>query len=319
VIDRWHLLKNLREAAERLCNRVRGQVDAIWNAAPPRVSVYARATQRYQNEVNAGLANRAKRLRQYEHVRQLKAQGSNISQIARRVPLALGTARKYYHAQQFPERKRHRRHPSALDPFVQYLQARFDQGCENAMQLWREIQGRGYTRGPKAVRQWVRLRRTRPAPTTEPARQALKTMATACVADLPSTRALAWLLTRAPAALTDDEGVVVNALRQHESLDRAYGLVQRFARMTRERKGGQLEQWIQDAVTSDVKEVKTFAVGLLPDQPAVHAAMTHPWSNGPTEGHVNRLKLIKRQMFGRANFDLLRIRVLHAPRSTNRA
>ncbi|MCL5994689.1 MAG: ISL3 family transposase [Chloroflexi bacterium] len=319
VIDRWHLLKNLREATERLCNRVRGQVDTLWSTTPPRVSVYAQATQRYTNEVNASQAARARRLQQYEYARQLKAQGYNIRQIAQRVPLAMGTARKYYYAEQFPERKHHRRHASALDPFVEYLQTRFDQGCKNAMQLWREIRTRGYTRGPKAVRQWVRLRRARPAPTTPSAHRSLHSTATAAVADLPSTRALSWVLTRPPTALRDDERVMLSVLRQHELLGRAHDLVQRFASMMRERKGERLEGWIQDALTSDIKELKTFAAGLQPDQLAVHVAMTHPWSNGPTEGHVNRLKLIKRQMYGRAHFDLLRIRVLHASRSTKPA
>jgi hypothetical protein len=90
----------------------------------------------------------------------LKGRGFNILQIARWLELARATARKYHYAEQFPERKSHRRYLSQLDPYVHYLQTRFEQGCQNAMQLWREVQAWGFSRGPKAVRQWVRLRRT---------------------------------------------------------------------------------------------------------------------------------------------------------------
>lgn len=320
IVDRWHLLKNLREAAERLCNRVRPQIDALPASTLTRgISIYARAKQRYKNEVHASLAEQAQRVQKYRLVRMFKARGYKILPIAKKLKLARATARKYYYAEQFPERKPHRRHQSHLDPYVEYLQTQFDQGCENVMQLWREICARGFTHGPKAVRQWVQLRRTHSAPSTPRANHAMNNIRDAGVANLPSTHTLSWILTRMPQRLTDDERTVLSTLRQHASLNRAYDLIQRFAKMTRERKGAELDGWISEASASDIKELKTFASGLQPDQSAVYAAMTQAWSNGPTEGHVNRLKLIKRQMFGRANFDLLRIRVLNMSRSTQPA
>lgn len=96
-------------------------------------------------------------------------------------------------------------------------------------------------------------------------------------------------------------------------------LAQQFTDMIKGRQGEHLPVWLREATASDIHELKTFAAGLQAHEPAIQAAMTYEWSNGTTEGHVNRLKLIKRQMYGRANFDLLRIRVLHAPRSTKPA
>ena len=108
-------------------------------------------------------------------------------------------------------------------------------------------------------------------------------------------------------------------LRQHPSLARVNDLAQQFTDMIKGRQGEHLPVWLREATASDIHELKTFAAGLQAHEPAIQAAMTYEWSNGTTEGHVNRLKLIKRQMYGRANFDLLRIRVLHAPRSTKPA
>lgn len=74
-----------------------------------------------------------------------------------------------------------------------------------------------------------------------------------------------------------------------------------------------LDPWLADAQAGAVSQLKTFAAGLRKDYGAVRAALELEWSNGPVEGHVNRLKVIKRDMYGRAQFDLLRLRVLHPP------
>jgi transposase len=87
-------------------------------------------------------------------------------------------------------------------------------------------------------------------------------------------------------------------------------LVQRFDRMVRERAHDRLEGWLDDCASSHLGELISFATGMRADYTAIKAALSMKWSNGPTEGHINRLKMIKRLMFGRAKFDLLRIRVL---------
>lgn len=92
----------------------------------------------------------------------------------------------------------------------------------------------------------------------------------------------------------------------------AQKLARDFQQMVRERKVEALDSWLAACATSDIAEMKNFADGVRRDYMAVAAALEHEWSNGRTEGQINKLKLLKRQMYGRANFDLLRARVLHA-------
>jgi transposase len=98
----------------------------------------------------------------------------------------------------------------------------------------------------------------------------------------------------------------------YDQLESACQLGCDFARMVRERQGERLDSWITKATASSIDEVTRFAAGLLADEAAVRAGLTLEWSQGQVEGHVNRVKVLKRQMYGRANFDLLRMRVLHA-------
>jgi transposase len=85
-----------------------------------------------------------------------------------------------------------------------------------------------------------------------------------------------------------------------------------FCAMVRARERSALGPWLQDAAACPVLEIRTFAAGVRRDEAAVAAALAHPWSSGQVEGQVSRLKLVKRQMYGRAKFDLLRRRVLLA-------
>jgi transposase len=124
---------------------------------------------------------------------------------------------------------------------------------------------------------------------------------------------VAWLLFKPPADLARDERAFVAELQAHSPpLATATALAQQFRDMVRQRKAKSLESWINEALASDLIEMRRFADGLRQDQAAVEAALSLPWSNGQTEGHVNRLKTIKRQMYGRASFHVLRQRVLWA-------
>jgi transposase len=95
-------------------------------------------------------------------------------------------------------------------------------------------------------------------------------------------------------------------------LHRAYELTQDFVKMVKERKKDCLEPWMKRAQQSGLPALKGFARGLRRDYSAVAAALSSPWSQGQVEGQITRLKLLKRHMYGRARFDLLRRRVLHA-------
>jgi len=126
------------------------------------------------------------------------------------------------------------------------------------------------------------------------------------------TRA-SWLCVSKPAKLDEKQRQQVEHIRKgHADLETAYQLSQAFVLMLAERREADLDEWLVQAQHSGIAELKSFAQGIRRDYAAVRAAFSSPWSNGQVEAQVNRLKLIKRQMFGRATFDLLRQRVLHA-------
>jgi transposase len=128
---------------------------------------------------------------------------------------------------------------------------------------------------------------------------------------LPSARQLVWLLLNNPEERTANDQELLDILLQEPSIARSYPLAQRFLEIVRQRKLDAFEPWLNDCLASGVRELANFANGLQQDEAAVRAALSLPWSTGQVEGHITRLKLIKRQMYGRAGFELLRQRVLH--------
>jgi transposase len=121
-----------------------------------------------------------------------------------------------------------------------------------------------------------------------------------------------WLFLRKSADLSQEEQEELLQIRQASpEIEAAYQLVQKFLQMLRERAGQHLETWLKAAETRHIPEFESFAAGVRQDQAAIFAGLTLPWSSGQTEGQITRLKLLKRSMYGRAKFDLLRLRVLH--------
>ncbi|MFL5701245.1 MAG: transposase [Ktedonobacteraceae bacterium] len=103
--------------------------------------------------------------------------------------------------------------------------------------------------------------------------------------------------------------ILCKADRELSSL---YDLAQAFFRLLKEHASSLLAPWMENAFESQTPELRGFARGLGRDEAAVQAGLALPWSQGQTKGQITRLKLIKRQGYGRASFDLLRKRVLHA-------
>ena len=131
-------------------------------------------------------------------------------------------------------------------------------------------------------------------------------------ARLPHAQQATWMLLR-PEKLDDEQQSIVEKLCQlFPQIGRAQELAQEFTRIVRERSADKFNEWLRSAMQSKLKEFVSFARGLSEDYEAVVNALHYQWSNGQLEGQVNRLKLIKRQMYGRAKFDLLRARVLHS-------
>jgi transposase len=247
---------------------------------------------------------REERLAHYEQVIALHKQGRSQQAIAQQVGISLRTVQRWLAAGTFPERKP-REQASQLDRYLPYLLGRWEEGCHNMACLFRELAEQGYQGSYASVRDnLVRL-----LPTGRKNKASSSPKAPALV----SSRQAAFLFLRRPEKRPVEEQEIVAKLRQiNPEVERAYDLVQQFAQMLRTRTGESLDGWLAQVESSELPELQSFAAGIEKDKDAVRAGLTWWINNGMVEGHVTKLKLIKRQGYGRAGFPLLRKRVLHA-------
>ena len=294
VLDRWHLLRNVREVAERLVARASQDLTHLAEGAelhgvPRFQSAAERARRRDERERAAAVSARVQALTQA---------GGTILGIARELGISRVTVRKYRSAAAVPERARpHYR--SQLDPYEPYLRRRWAEGCRNGLQLWRELRERGYPGGSRRVSRWAQLRRTEPAPATPPRRRPSGGVAGEPAAPVrrPSNARLAWLLISEPACLTDDERQWLARLRAASAAAAAaYPLLQAIRQIIRRQAAERLDAWLAEATSCGLPDLETFAAGLQRERAELLAALELPWSTGPVEGQITRLKLIKRQV-----------------------
>jgi DNA-binding NarL/FixJ family response regulator len=171
VLDRWHLLKNLRQSTERILEGNHTAISRITLTDRAEVDKKGALMEhtpapRSSKEEAASAAYRERRLARYRKVKKLREQGMSMMAICRTLGMSRGAVRRYVHADAFPEHRRHPPQESMLDPFKPYLVKRWEEGCHVAMQLWREIGEQGYPGAQGRVLQWARQRRLEPAPTT---------------------------------------------------------------------------------------------------------------------------------------------------------
>ncbi len=266
--------------------------------------------------------SRSNRSARYEAVRALHQQLVSQREIARRLSLSRNTARKFLQAETSPPRSRPPYRASILDPYKPYILERWKSGCWNGAQLLEEIKNLGYTGSEALFRYFMtHVRKQHQAAGTAMALE-LSTIqgSVSTPDDLPPkpspkrrmspTRA-SWLCICQSAKLDEQQRQQVEQLRAaHHDLDIAYQLSQAFVSMLTGHRAQDLDGWLTRAKQSGIAELKSFAQGIRRDYAAVRAAFTSEWSNGQVEAQVNCLKLQKRLMFGRANFDLLRLHVL---------
>ncbi len=324
VVDRWHMAKNLGEALERLFARKHDALAAMArtetaetagaDAAPTSMPVAVPRGTRARRDRDESAHRRAARLERFMTVRNLSAQGLGQMAIAEMVGLSHHTVKRYLQATAFPERApRTTHHAALLDPYKPYLRRRWSEGCRNGLQLFREIQEQGYTSSRANVARFVtRLRHDDPPPPSSSTRPHPH-RAVAPRVRPPTPRELAALILRRPDDLTVTQRTILERVRHaDDELARADALGHGFMRLLRERRGAELDGWLAEVRRDKVPEVQAFADGLETDKAAVVAGLTLPWSTGPVEGHITKLKLIKRQAYGRAGIAFLRQRMLHA-------
>jgi transposase len=236
-------------------------------------------------------------------VQELHAQGKSLHAIARQLHLARNTVRKYVRQAHSAEptlvRAPRSRRKSQLDAYYDYLLKRWQEEEHNAVQLLSELRERGYTGSASSLREYLIRRGFR---TCTPTRKR----------EVQSPREIRWLLCRKREELKPEEQEqLARLLEANAQVGRLYELVQRFLEMVRTQDLPQLAPWLEEATSSEIAELQSFVVGIERDRLAVEAALSLPWSQGVVEGQVNRLKMLKRVMFGKAGFDLLRRRMLY--------
>jgi transposase len=301
VADRWHLFKNLGDVLERVMTRehrrlrdAAGHVEKARPVDPPVENDLTRAEREKH-------VRRARRVERYETVQELKAKGLSISAIARATGLTWITAKKLASAPSFPERVIRRPSPVSVIPYDAYLREGWEAGCRNAEQLWRELRELGYRGSDQTVRRYIASWRWADPP-----------LSIGTSAFQPyAPRHVAWLCMQQLDTLSKEEADYLEHLRTDEHVADLYDLAQTFCRMIRDRDVACLDVWLGAASASSFRDLRGFASHLQQDHAAVSAALSLPWSNGQTEGQITRLKLLKRQMYGRANLDLLKRRFLH--------
>lgn len=300
VADRYPLWANLGQAVEKTVNAHRSRL-----AEPPPGPADTSDVLEAEPEVVQPLKELkiVTRLReQHAAAHELWEQGMSKAAIGRKLGLHQATVRKLVNARSADDvaaKGLQRAH--VVDPYVGYLHRRWNEGVRNAAQLYREIQELGYHGGELAVQRHLRRYRTERGHAPDPGPKPLS------VREVTS-----WIMTH-PEHLRDEDADKLHRLRERDSeLDRLTGHVRKFAAMMTGRHGDRLEDWITGAEHDTLAPLAAFARNLRRDFAAVRNGMSLPHSSGAVEGNINRLKMLKRQMFGRASLDLLRKRVLLA-------
>jgi transposase len=319
VADRFHLLVNVREALVRLLDRHHAQVSQAAKtvatgleessgsvALQGATAGVPQQTAPLSRKAQGTVERRARRLARYQCVIELHQQGVPLRGIARRVGLHRETVRRWIGAGAFPERvKRPTRSRAAR--FHEHLQRRWHEGCHNIARLTEELRELGYRGSHHTVRrrvaQWrqgdeKRAAKSQPKPTFR----------------TPSSRRVSWWLLIEDAQLETKQRSFLEVLwARCPELKNASELAREFSAMVRNRLCRSWDAWLARAHDRTVaRELRNFAAGLKRDESAVKSALSLEWSNGQVEGQINRLKMLKRQMFGRAGFALLRGRLLRA-------
>jgi transposase len=321
VSDRWHLVKNLAQCVS---------VQLAQSLAQLRRAETAAAARKEQEEeeapqlpppaqtraiAQAQVARQAERMARYEHILELQKQGMTSAQMALQLGVTPRTIQRWLATGTIPYSRPRKPRARLLDAYRSYILQRCKQGCRTGAQLERELRARGYKGSGRALYRYLA--------TLEPSAFSSHKLSAASTPRDPvpiqpnplltlSAQQATWLFFRRPEELKEEEQETLRQLRQvSPALEATYQLVEAFLHMVRQRTGEQLDAWLAKGEASHLEAFEPFVTGIQKDKDAVCAGLTLPWSNGPLEGHINRLKLIKRSMYGRAEFDLLRLRVLH--------
>jgi transposase len=325
VADRWHLLRCLALALEEFLLRKRS---ALGEAATPRtgeaeerlpgsidgdVSTLPVRLGRPYGSIEGPAQKRHERLvERWRDIRRLHLAGASVKDIAEWVGTSQSTVYRYRELAEPPPRPAYRRKASVLDPYLPYLLRRWNEGCRSAKRLHAEIRERGYRHSVDTVNRLLSsFRHTEQRGGKLP--HAPRARRGSIAGASPTAKNVAALFMRREEMLNAEQKEYLERLGAADvALNDARRLTQDFAGMVRNLAGEKLDGWLEEAEASEAQVMRKFAAGVKKDLSAVRTGLTKEWSNGPVEGFVTKLKLLKKQGYGRANLDLLRARVLAA-------
>ena len=292
VADRFHLVHNVGEALKKLLRSHR------WIAPEPETG--ARMTSSYSSvptePVNPPKPTPRKQAL-WEAVQRQNGSGYSNGAIARELGINRKTVRKYLAADHPPTNAPRLGRPTRLTPYLPYLRQRWEEGCHNARQLYRELVGQGYQGAETRVRDTVHPWRNQPPPSFQRSR---------------STAALHWLVLKPQQRLSDvDHHELRSFLKSNPQLARGHQLKESFRSIVAQGDLEGLDAWMEEAAQAELRPFQSLARGFSQDYRAIQLALTTRWSNAQCEGQICRVKLIKRLGYGRAKLDLLRQRILH--------
>ncbi len=286
VADRWHLMENASHAF----------LDAVRKSMRQIRSAIGAAT------INPGLLTAAEKLQYEGYLRREEAnaailamakEGATIKEIVRSAGYSRGLVRKVLRGQRSDI---FRVRSSSLEAYLPWLDEQWAAGRRNGSELWRSLKQRGFRGCLRVVSEWSARRRRS------------ERMDASAISRAPSARTIARLLTIGRDQLSKAETVTVAAIESGvEHLVEAREVVADFQAMIRRKAPTELDPWIERARTS---LVAALANGVTKDKAAVASALSSGWSNGQAEGQICKLKLVKRQMYGRGKLDLLQARVI---------
>lgn len=312
VTDRWHLLKNLGEAVQKVLVRQYSKVNAMLSQKQilnePERAVFDQhipgESESCEENSQGGI-----RLQRFKQLKALQGKGHSIRAMARHLNMSRRTIKRYLDMKALPRRSQSRSNP--IEKFFPYIKKRMEEEPDILLiTLWQELKSQGYTGAYTTLSEALKYYGIRVG---KKAGRTKKLPAQAGASFKPTSAAI-WFVSDQTKLSEGQQKLIDKLCTSSEELQEIFTHAQSFRKMMAERSGNtELKKWIEKSTRSGVKEMASFAKGLLTDYNAVKNALTLPWSNGPVEGNVNRLKTIKRQMYGRAGFELLRKRVVYSP------
>jgi transposase len=320
VADRFHILQNLREAIQAQLSRAAGssvrpllpasngddERDAMISCSPWDKHGGA------EHRCLTRMANQRLRQTNFDRVRALRREGRTVSDIVRQTGFDRRTIAKWIQAEAPPQRNAAAPKTTSPRYFEDYLSRRWAQGCVRGRRLFHEIQARGYTGSFSNLERLLAKWRCPKRKMAQPAPTAMKTHPVdPATGRLISPIIAATLCIKPRGLLTNNQAAKVDALKcEWPDFATMRRLAMRFRGILRSKDVAKLAVWLKDAHQSSLYAMQRFARTLRRDIDAVRNAVTERWSNGQTEGQINRLKALKRAMYGRAGPDLLRARML---------